>query len=52
MLIIPRTPTPPPLEDRDVTTLDQHELRELQKQLKALKVGQYDACARRKAQTC
>ncbi|KAK3722677.1 hypothetical protein LTR37_002248 [Vermiconidia calcicola] len=31
MLIIPRTPTPPLLEDRDITTLSQDELKELQK---------------------
>ncbi|KAK5127456.1 hypothetical protein LTR85_006795 [Meristemomyces frigidus] len=31
MLIIPRTPTPPPLEERDITTPTPDELRELQR---------------------
>ena len=31
MLIIPRTPTLPPLEERDVTTLSHAELKELQR---------------------
>ena len=39
MLIIPRTPTPPPLEERDPTTLNADELRELQKRAQAFKVG-------------
>lgn len=38
MLIIPRTPSPPPLEERDISTLSPAELVELQKQLKSMKV--------------
>ena len=34
--LIPRTPSPPPLEDRD--TLSAEEVRELQRQFKAIKV--------------
>lgn len=38
MLIIPRTPSPPPLEERDMATLSLDELRELQKQFLAMRV--------------
>ena len=36
-MIIPRTPSPEPLEERDVTTLSHEELRELQKRARAAK---------------
>ena len=36
-MIIPRTPSPEPLEERDVTTLNHEELRELQKRARAAK---------------
>lgn len=37
-LIIPRTPTPPPLEERPVDTLSLEELRELQRRAKKFRV--------------
>ncbi|KAK5130485.1 hypothetical protein LTR08_002007 [Meristemomyces frigidus] len=37
LLIIPRTPTPPPLEERDITTLSPDEMRELQRRARAAK---------------
>jgi hypothetical protein len=48
MLIIPRTPSPPPLEERDITTLSADELREIQKRFLALRVRHLppDALAR------
>ena len=36
-MIIPRTPSPDPLEERDVTTLNHEELRELQRRARAAK---------------
>ncbi|KAK4496756.1 hypothetical protein PRZ48_012739 [Zasmidium cellare] len=36
-LIIPRTPSPPPLEERGIETLGQNDIADLQKQLKAAK---------------
>jgi len=44
MLIVSRTPTPPPLEDRDPTTLTVDELRELQKRAKAARVSHQHPC--------
>jgi len=41
MLIIPRTPSPPPLEERDITTLNHDELRELQKRALDFKVSDF-----------
>ena len=38
MLIIPRTPTPPPLEERDFATFSADELKELKKKFLELKV--------------
>ncbi|KAK3621164.1 hypothetical protein LTR56_022962 [Elasticomyces elasticus] len=37
MLIIPRQPTPPPLEERDFDTLSPEEVQELQRRFRALK---------------
>ncbi|KAK5697157.1 hypothetical protein LTR97_007292 [Elasticomyces elasticus] len=37
MLIIPRTPSPPPLEERDYESVNRDEFLELQRQLKELK---------------
>lgn len=37
--IIPRTPTPEPLEERDIDSLSREELIELQNQVKAAKVS-------------
>lgn len=38
MSIIPRTPSPPHIEDRDINTLSLEELKELQRRTKASKV--------------
>lgn len=43
MLIIPRTPSPPPLEDRDITTLSMDELREMQRRMQALRVSEFSS---------
>ncbi|KAK5732484.1 hypothetical protein LTS12_027117 [Elasticomyces elasticus] len=37
MLIIPRQPTPPPLEERDFDTLSPEEVQELQRRFRELK---------------
>ncbi|KAK5729525.1 hypothetical protein LTS12_027332 [Elasticomyces elasticus] len=37
MLIIPRQPTPPPLEDRDFDTLSPEEVQDLQRRFRELK---------------
>ncbi|KAK0247167.1 hypothetical protein LTS09_017689 [Friedmanniomyces endolithicus] len=37
MLIIPRTPTPPPLQEREYDSIDRQDVLELQRQLKAMK---------------
>ncbi|KAK4909482.1 hypothetical protein LTR49_021761 [Elasticomyces elasticus] len=39
MLIIPRQPRPPPLEERDFDTLNPEEVRELQRRFRELKVS-------------
>lgn len=46
MLIIPRTPSPQPLEERDIATMSQAELAEMQKQFKAIKVRPIAPCHR------
>lgn len=40
MGIIPRTPSPPPLEERDVITMNDDDYREMQKMIRDLKVCQ------------
>lgn len=39
MLIVPRTPTPPPLEDRDANDLSVEELRELHRKSQAARAS-------------
>lgn len=39
MLAIPRTPTPPPLEEREYENVNREDFLELQRQLRELKVG-------------
>jgi hypothetical protein len=38
MLIIPRTPTPPPIEDREAGSLSVDEIKELQKRAQEFRV--------------
>ncbi len=45
MLIIPRTPTPPPLEERRFETVNREEFLEIQRQLKEMKVTRTPSCA-------
>lgn len=52
MLIIPRTPSPLPLEERDITTLTPDELRELQRRARAARVRKVHAAAGVPAELC